>query len=140
LPGASAVKLTSVAPQADIAPALATEPERVAEPVLADIPIPRPRPARHHPTHAEYGIELGTASDIDALHVRWVAVKANFGPLLVGMSPVGVKDRHPGSTKLRLIAGPVKNLTAARELCARFVAMNGYCWPTRLEATDVVMR
>jgi hypothetical protein len=32
------------------------------------------------------------------------------------------------------------SMAAARELCAKFVAANGYCRPTRVNATDVVQR
>jgi hypothetical protein len=38
------------------------------------------------------------------------------------------------------MAGPLKSIAAPRELCAKFVAANGYCWPTRVNATDVVQR
>jgi hypothetical protein len=60
--------------------------------------------------------------------------------MLAGLRPVAVKDKRPGSTQLRLMAGPLKSMAAAREICAKFVAANGYCWPTRVDATDVVQR
>ena len=122
----------------------AAEPEPVAEPAApAEAapeapPMPRARPATR--PAAEYGVELGTAPNMDALRTRWVSVKANFGPMLVGLSPIAVKDKRPGSAQLRLMAGPLKNMAAARELCAKFVAANGYCWPMKVDAIDVVQR
>jgi hypothetical protein len=96
-----------------------------------------PPPAKHT---AEFGIELGTAPGMAALQSRWLSAKANFGPLLVGLSPVAVKDKRPGSTSLRLIAGPVKSMAAARELCAKFAVQNGYCFPRQVDGAEVVQR
>jgi len=103
------------------------------------IPITRTRPAPRAPVPpVEYGVEVGTTPDMNALRTRWLSVKANFCPLLAGWGPVAYK--RSGSTQLRLMAGPLKSMTAAREVCAKFVAANGYCWPTRVNATDVVQR
>ena len=75
-----------------------------------------------------------------ALHSRWLLVKANHGPLLVGLSPVALKDKRQGGKGLRLIAGPIKSMAAARELCAKFAVQNGYCFPRQVDAADVVQR
>lgn len=121
-------------------PQPATETPAPAEFVPAEIPIPPLRPPTRPAAHAEFGVELGTAPDMDALRARWLSVKANFGPMLVGLGPVAVKGKRPGATQLRLMAGPLKSMAAARELCARFVAANGYCWPARVDAAEVVQR
>lgn len=119
------------------------EPAAVALPSTAPLPQPRvaalanssvrPAPARH-----EFGIELAKASDLVALRASWIGVKANFGPLLLGLNPLAVKDPHNNGKGLRLVAGPLPNLAAARELCARFATLNGYCWPTRVDASAVL--
>ena len=88
----------------------------------------------------EYGVELATEANMEGLRKRWAGVKANHGPLLVGLSPVAVRDQHPGSTNVRLVAGPLPSLAAARQLCARFAAVNGNCWPARINPSDVVQR
>jgi hypothetical protein len=75
---------------------------------------------------------------MEQLRQRWASAKANFGPLLVGLSPVAVRDRHPGSTAVRLVAGPVSSVIAARKLCAQFATLNGNCWPARIDPADVV--
>ena len=100
-------------------------------------PVAPPAPAR---ARAEFGVELATAPTMESLRERWVSAKANFGPMLIGLSPVAVRDRHPGSTAVRLVAGPLPSLTAARELCARFARVNGDCWPARIDPVDVVQR
>ena len=107
-------------------------PERVA--ALA----PRPESPKRPMPHPEIGIELATAPNMEQLRRSWSAAKANYGPLLVGLSPVAVRDRHPGSTAVRLVAGPVPNIIAAHKLCAQFATLNGNCWPTRIDPADVV--
>lgn len=142
LPPKTIVAAVSPEPPPAEAPvdAPAAQPVAPAETAPAEIRIPPARPAARPVAQAEYGVELGTAADLDALRARWVSVKANHGPLLVGLSPVAVKDKRPGSTQLRLMAGPLKSMAAAREVCAKFVAANGYCWPARVDATEVVQR
>lgn len=108
-----------------------------------EAPVKHARPAAGVPSRsqgAEYGIELATESGMDGLRRRWVAVKANFGPLLTGLNPVAVRDSHPGSTAVRLVAGPLPSLAEARKLCARFAAVNGDCWPARINPADIVQR
>jgi hypothetical protein len=114
----------------------------VSEPAAEVHPAPAhvaslPPPAKRS---AEFGIELGNASDMAALHSRWLLVKANHGPLLAGLSPVALKDKRQGGKGLRLIAGPIKSMAAARELCAKFAVQNGYCFPRQVDAADVVQR
>ena len=109
-------------------------PEHLAE-LTPSAEAPK-RPVPH--AHPEFGIELATAPNLEGLRHNWVSAKANFGPLLVGLSPVAVRDRHPGSNAVRLVAGPLPSIIAARKLCARFAAMNGNCWPARIDPADVV--
>ena len=97
---------------------------------------PARRPAQH--ARAEFGVELATAPNMDGLRQNWTSAKANFGPLLVGLNPVAVRDRHPGSKAVRLVAGPLPSITAARKLCAQFASLNGNCWPARIDPADVV--
>ncbi len=127
--------------------AAAASPEATEAPptteTQTEVPLPPTRTAAlpvRPQRAAEYGIELGNASDLNTLQSRWVSIKANFGPLLVGLSPVAVKDKHPGSKAVRLMAGPVKSMAAARELCAKFAAQNGYCFPRQVDVADIVQR
>jgi len=147
---AEPAKLAVVEPDAKPA---APKPDAVAAPsesaavvLPSPAPLPHPRvaalsaPAAAHPAPVrhEYGIELASAPNLDALRANWAGVKANFGPLLVGLNPLAVKDPRHGSTSLKLVAGPLPNLAAARELCARIAAVKGYCWPMRVDASAVL--
>lgn len=122
---------------ADAAAPVPLPPERLAEATPAETAKPVAAPAR---ARTEYGIELATEPSMDGLRRRWAGVKANFGPLLIGLSPVAVRDRHPGSSAVRLVAGPLPSLKAAHQLCARFAAMKGECWPARINPADVVQQ
>ncbi len=125
--------LTSPEPQKIEA---APEPQIEAQPAPSRVAA-LPPPAKHA---AEFGIELGTAPSMAALQSRWLSAKANFGPLLVGLSPAAVKDKRAGTTSLRLIAVPVKSMAAARELCAKLAVQKGYCFPRQVDVAEIVQR
>jgi hypothetical protein len=131
--------LASILPDAPKPQEQKSEPEAKPPERVAELPPPAEAPKRPVPhAHPEFGIELATAPTMDGLRQSWVSAKANYGPLLVGLSPVAVRDHHPGSKAVRLVAGPVANIAAARKLCARFAELKGNCWPTRIEPADVV--
>ena len=77
---------------------------------------------------------------MEILNARWAAVKANFGPLLNGLYALSAHDRRPGSTDLRLLAGPVANPAAANALCAKFAAVRVTCRTVKFEGERLVQR
>ena len=133
---AAAASSAAEASTAEAAPAppVPLPPERVAELT----PVESGKPAKPARPRIEFGVELATEANMEGLRKRWAGVKANYGPLLLGLSPVAVRDEHPGSTAVRLVAGPLPSLTAARQLCARFASMNGNCWAARIDPADVI--
>jgi hypothetical protein len=88
----------------------------------------------------EYGIELATGPTVDVLRAHWATVKANFGPLLTGLQPVAVRDRRPGVTGYRLVAGPMPSFTAAKQVCARFTQAHMACHPAKFDGQTIVQR
>lgn len=146
MPGVSTVAAAwpVTAGPSDTAPAM-------AEPLPEPVPLPPPsrvaavapngRPAGPTPSRKyEYGIELATAPDMDTLRSRWVTVKANHGPLLVGLQPVAVHERPPAGSLYRLIAGPLPTYAKAKEACARFAAVRTTCRPARFDPNSIVQR
>ncbi|MEP7030036.1 MAG: hypothetical protein ABI830_03795 [Pseudolabrys sp.] len=85
------------------------------------------------PRKSELGLDLGGASTMEILHARWVAVKANFGPLLGGLHPLAAHDTRPGMLPYRLLVGPVPNAATAANLCSRFAASKVNCRSTRFD-------
>jgi hypothetical protein len=118
-----------------------------AAPVPDPVPMPPVRMAvapadegTAEPANLEFGIDLGGASAMDVLNSRWTAVKANFGPLLVGLHPLAAHDRRPGSTGFRLLVGPVANPAAGMQLCARFIAARVTCRTAKFDGEQLAQR
>ena len=124
----------------------ATAPVQVATPEPVLVPLPPVRTATaaeataEPPSKPEIGIDLGGASTMDVLGARWSAVKANFGPLLVGLYPLAAHDARPGSTAYRLVVGPVANPAAAMQLCARFAAVRVTCRTAKFDGEQLAQR
>jgi hypothetical protein len=120
-------------PQAETpaAEAVPLPPER-----LAALPATEPEP----PRKPEVGIVLGGAANLDVLNARWVAVKANFGPMLAGLYPRAAERHRPTGSDYRLIAGPLPNNAAAVQLCAKFVAARVTCRAVKFDGERMVQR
>jgi hypothetical protein len=83
------------------------------------------------PAKPELGIDLGGAHTMEILQARWIAVKANFGPLIEGLHPLVVHDRRPHVVPYRLLVGPLPNGAAAAQMCSRFAASRVSCRTTK---------
>ena len=128
-----AARITSPSPNAS--PAEPT-PTKIApdEDVTSSIPMPpqAPGPSAAKP---EFGLDLGSATTVEALRTAWTAALRRHGPLLEGMRPmVQMRERpRPGGMELRLIAGPVPNAAAAARLCVSMTAAGAICAPSVFE-------
>jgi len=80
----------------------------------------------------EFGVDLGSAVNFDALRVLWNAAKAGFAAQLDGLSPLAAVREHSKSraAELRLIVGPLSDIEAATRLCASLAAARRACQPT----------
>lgn len=117
--------------------AAAAETAKPAEsqpPQGAGVPMPPTRMAAvpppatpEEPRKGELGVDLGGARSMDILQARWVAVKANFGPVIEGLRPLAGYDDRPGIIPHRLIVGPLPNAAAAAQICARMHASKVPC-------------
>ena len=97
---------------------------------LANLPaieaIAEPTPAR---AKAEFGIDLGSAVNFDALRVLWNSTKAGHADHLDGLVPL-VLVRENGKSRameLRLIVGPLPDPQIAQKLCAALAAVHHAC-------------
>jgi hypothetical protein len=75
---------------------------------------------------------------MEILQARWIAVKANFGPLIEGLRPLAGYDDRPGIIPHRLIVGPLPNGAAAAQLCSRFAASKVPCRPVDYSGEKLV--
>ena len=116
----------------------------VQAPQIVTVPLPTPPPPRiaaaapDEPRKPELGIDLGGARSLEVLQARWIAVKANFGPLIEGLRPLAGYDDRPGIIPHRLIVGPLPNGAAAAQLCSRFAASKVPCRPTDYDGEKLV--
>jgi hypothetical protein len=123
-----------------------TETPAPPAPSVAEVPMPPTRIAAapsiepEPPPKPEYGIDLGSGLTLELLRLRWMAVKANYGPLLAGLHPVAAQDRRRGQAPYRLLAGPLPTMTAAAHLCARFYAVRAACHPARFSGENLAQR
>jgi hypothetical protein len=148
-PAASPPQPTTASPVAIAAPAAAAAEAKASPVVTASVPLPPGRastaqaaaePEALVPGPTEFGLELGTASTLDGVRQRWLAVKANFGPLLSGLHPLAAPERRQGKTGYRLVAGPLPNGPAAAGLCAHFSAAHTSCRVVRFEGEQIAQR
>jgi len=130
------------------APWPTTPAQQAAAPLPEPIPLPPTRlasvpasePAAEPPRKPEIGVDLGGAPNIEVLNLRWVAVKANFGPLLTGLRPLAARVQRPGATDVRLLVGPLPNITAAHQLCTKFAAARVTCRPAKFDGQQLAQQ
>ena len=122
------------APAPRAVPAEPTTRSAPDEDVTSSIPMP-PQPPGASAAKPEFGLDLGSATTVDALRTAWTAAVRRHGPLLEGLRPVvQMRERpRPGGMELRLIAGPVPNAAAAARLCISMTAAGAICAPSVFE-------
>ena len=136
-PSAPATTLPVLDPLA--MPALGVVPTPQVPPPLAHIAATAVNEHAHEPpAKAEFGIDLGGAATLEALRIHWVAMKANYGPLLAGLRPVASQRlKRPAGVDYRLIAGPLPNSAEAAKLCARFPVTGTGCRPAKFDGAQL---
>jgi len=135
-------------PTDNAAPWSTTPAQQMATPLPEPIPLPPVRiasaptseTAAEPPRKPEIGVDLGGAPSIEVLNLRWVAVKANFGPLLTGLHPLAARVQRSGATDVRLLVGPLTNIAAANQLCARFTAARVTCRPAKFAGQQLAQQ
>ncbi len=79
-------------------------------------------------TRVKFGVDLGGAASMEGLRAQWAVAIANNAQLFEGLRPIaGVSESRPGVSELRLIVGPLADITWATKLCAALAAMHTYC-------------
>jgi len=145
LPALTPLAMPAVSETATSWPATTTPPE-AAEPATEAAPLPpihvaaapALEPVAAPPPKPDYGIDLGGAASIEVLRAHWAALKANYGPLLVGLHPVAAQHpKHPAGVTYRLVAGPLPNAAEAAQLCARFPVTRTGCRPAKFAGAQL---
>ena len=72
--------------------------------------------------------------------IHWVALKANYGPLLEGLEPlVAEHPKHPSGVTYRLVVGPLANAAEAASFCARFPLKRTGCHAAKFSGAQLAL-
>lgn len=123
-PRASLANTAIVMPGAfDGAPAWPAPPARVAVVTPADQPM-----APTVVSRTEFGVDIGSGSDLAEVRSLWNAAKSQHGNLVGNLRPVVLRrEDRAGNTDYRLVIGPLANAAAAAKLCATLGAADIMC-------------
>jgi hypothetical protein len=126
-----AVMVKTVSP----APSEAADPP-AATPAVASTAEPGP-PETTASVGQSYGVDLGTAATMKALHQRWASLRAGHPQLFDGIQPmVSIKENpRTGRTELHLVIGPYANAETAAQFCDFVVPFRLNCQPTMFDGS-----
>jgi hypothetical protein len=111
----------------------------VSPPASVTAPPSAPSP---NPIKTEFGVDLGSATSVEALRTAWTAALRRHAKLLEGLRPV-VQTRErprPASTEFRLVAGPIANAASAARICATLTAAGAVCAPAVFDGQRLAVR
>lgn len=74
-----------------------------------------------------YGVSIGPSFAAGQGDAQWLDLEVRLGSLLLDMTPLVTDGAFAGEE--RLIAGPIGEISAARDLCARIEQINVACSP-----------
>ncbi|MEI8146437.1 MAG: hypothetical protein WCH83_13330, partial [Alphaproteobacteria bacterium] len=129
-------------------PVRAIEPNRIptpqpvaqADPVVLAAP-PNAAALDSVAIRTEFGVDLGGDTSVESLRARWMQLRAQHGQLLEGLRPVvAVQETRPGTTELRLVAGPLSNANAATRLCVTLGATGLACKTAVFDGQRLALR
>jgi hypothetical protein len=116
-----------------------------APPPVAAPPIATPPAADNTATaspQAQYGIDVGSAQSIQALHARWAGVRSAHPKLFAGLQPVVTLKELARSDRieLRLVIGPLASADEAARLCASLADYRVPCRPTNFGGQHLLLQ
>jgi mRNA-degrading endonuclease toxin of MazEF toxin-antitoxin module len=119
-----------------VAPTAAPAASRAATPA----PVADPTRTGSIGTKTEFGVDIGSAGDLETLQAIWTETKARHGALVNGLRPVVVmREAKAGGTELRLVIGPFSNASAAAKLCATLGAADILCSAGKFEGQRLAL-
>lgn len=129
--------LTATATASMAAPVDLASTARVPDPFKASADTALPPPTR-----TVFGVDIGSGLTVQALRMRWNAIRVGHAKLFEHLEPVvSVKDiPHSNRIELRLVAGPIAQPAAATELCASLARAGLFCQPTIYDGQHLVLR
>jgi hypothetical protein len=154
---AAMVKAVSPAPAAAAAtdppppnqPASQASNQPVAE-ATADAPSSNPPATAAAPSAGEtlqatatpYGADIGTASTMKALNLRWKWLRSAHPAIFDGLQPLVSVRQNPRTsrTELHLLVGPYANAEAATQFCDFIVPYHLTCQPAMFDGSRLALQ
>jgi len=89
-----------------------------------------------------FAIDLGTATNVNALRAHWGTVRAAHAAMLEGLRPlVSVRQSaRPGFTEFHLVAGPIADADAAARLCQALTSARVPCRTSTFDGQRLDLR
>jgi len=89
-----------------------------------------------------YGVDVGSAISIPALHARWAGIRSLHAQLFEGLNPVVMLKEIPKTKRaeLHLVLGPLASADAAAQLCAALARFRLPCQPTSFEGQHLALQ
>ncbi len=91
---------------------------------------------------AAFGVDIGSGLTMQALRLRWAAIRTAHPQLFQNLEPIlAVKEiPHTNRLELRLVAGPIAQPGAAAELCASLTRLGQFCQPAIFDGQHLELR
>lgn len=117
----------------------------------AVVPVPTPAPGTTKASEESalpplpktaFGVDIGSGLTLQALRMRWAAIRTAHPQLFEGLEPIiSVREvPHSNRIELRLVAGPIAQPGTAAQLCAQLAALGLYCQPTIYDGQHLALR
>jgi hypothetical protein len=124
--------------------------EATADPPSSNLPSSNPPAVAAAPSAAEtprptampYGADIGTASTMKALNLRWKWLRSAHPAIFDGLQPlVSVRQNpHSSRTELHLLVGPYANAEAATQFCDFIVPYHLTCQPAMFDGSRLALQ
>ncbi len=126
-------------PAPEISPPVIQAPEETTSSPPVPWPASTPSP---NVTKTEFGVDLGSATSIEALRTAWTAALRRHAKLLEGLRPVVQMRERPraAGTEFRLVAGPIASAASAARICATLTAAGAVCAPAVFDGQRLAVR
>jgi hypothetical protein len=94
------------------------------------------------PPQGEFGVDIGSGLTIQALRMRWMAIRTAHPELFGGLQPIMTVREIPHSNRieLRLVAGPIAQPGETARLCAEMTRLAMFCQPTIFDGQHLALR
>jgi len=111
-------------------------------PRLTEAPAGTNATAGTAPPPKDLGLELASATNVNALRARWSIISKEHPALLEGLRPVVIvrESARPGFTEYHLVAGPIATSDTVIRLCGLLVASRVPCRPALFDGQRLELR